>query len=314
MAYSAVRAGYRRMHLVCPSFRDVIDVMVDGPTGILATAPPGERPRWVASRHRVEWENGATVTCFSAENYEALRGPQCQLALVDELAKMTEAEDVFAGVMYGLRLGPDKPRLIVASTPRPTAFWKRLIKMPGVVVTGGSTFDNARNLPADFLEQITELYDGTRMGRQELYGELLLDVPGALFKEEWLRRAEVPAELLESSTVGVDPSSGTVKSDATGIVVAAMLKGGKEYAILEDCTIGSPGLWGDTVVSAPRPPPRRRRHRRKQSRRQPCQACHRGSRAAGASYRQARELHDPRPHGERLKREGYESARREPSF
>jgi phage terminase large subunit-like protein len=123
--------------------------------------------------------------------------------------------------------------------------------MDGVGGTGGSTFDNARNLPADYLEQITELYDGTRTGRQELHGELLLDVPGALFKEEWLRRADISAEMLETVTVGVDPSSCTVKSDATGIVVAALLKGGKEYAVLEDCTIkGSPGTWGDTVVQA----------------------------------------------------------------
>jgi len=161
--HMAVRAGYRRIHLVCPSFRDVIDVMVDGPSGILNTAPAGERPRWVASRHRVEWDSGATVTCFSAENFETLRGPECQLALVDELAKMPEASDVFDGVMYGLRLGPDKPRLIIASTPRPTAFWKRLVRMEGVIVTGGSTFDNAQNLPVDFVEQITELQEFTQL-------------------------------------------------------------------------------------------------------------------------------------------------------
>jgi len=108
-----------------------------------------------------------------------------------------------------------------------------------------------RNLPPEFLEKIEEIYSGTRMFRQECLGELLHDVPGALFKEEWLRRADIPPELLETCTVGVDPSSGTVKGDATGIVVAAMLKGGKDYAVLEDCTIkGSPGLWGDTVVAA----------------------------------------------------------------
>jgi len=81
--HMAVPCGIRRMHLICPSYRDVVDVMVDGPSGILNTVPPGERPRWVASRRRVEWDGGATVTCFSAENFETLRGPECQFAPVD---------------------------------------------------------------------------------------------------------------------------------------------------------------------------------------------------------------------------------------
>jgi phage terminase large subunit-like protein len=244
--HMAVRAGYRRMHLVCPSYRDVIDTMVDGPSGILATAPPGERPRWIASRHRVEWDTGATVTCFSAENYEALRGPQCQLAFVDELAKMPEAEDVFGGIMYGLRLGPDKPRLIVATTPRPTQFYKGLVKMPGVVLTSGSTFENARNLPPEFLAQISSLYDGTRQGRQELHGELLMDIPGQMFMDSWIIRREINDDEVEMVSIGVDPAGGSY--DETGIVAAARLADGT-LAVLGDHSLkASPAEWGETVV------------------------------------------------------------------
>jgi phage terminase large subunit-like protein len=110
-----VRADYTRLHLAAPTHRALVDVLIDGPAGIMRTSPPDARPRWVSSRNRLEWDNGAVCTGFSGESYEQLRGPQAQIAFVDELAAMPSAEDVYNAVQYGLRLGPGTPKLVVVN-------------------------------------------------------------------------------------------------------------------------------------------------------------------------------------------------------
>jgi phage terminase large subunit-like protein len=118
---------------------------------------------------------------------------------------------VFDNAMLGLRLC-EKPRILIATTPRPTLFMKKLIKMDGVKVATGSTYDNAAHLSASFLAKIRGLYEGTRLGRQELQGAMLLDPENALFKDSWLIHDDVPAEKIEQVTVGVDPSGGEDES------------------------------------------------------------------------------------------------------
>ncbi|MBV9530825.1 MAG: DNA-packaging protein [Bradyrhizobium sp.] len=242
----AIRAGLRRIHVISPSIADYREVMVNGPSGLMATCDAGERPRWIASRRQLEWENGARVTCFSAEDPESLRGPQAELVVCDEIARMRYQQEVFDNAMFGLRLG-DRPRIFLATTPRTTLFMKRLLAMKGVTLTTGSTYDNDEHLPPEFLAKIREFYEGTRLGRQELQGAMILEPENALFKDDWLVHHEVPEDLIEQVTVGVDPSGG---GDEIGIVVCALLTDGR-FAILADRTVsGSPGTWGEAVVRA----------------------------------------------------------------
>lgn len=203
-------------------------------------------PRWLIYKRRIEWPNGAVCVVFSGEEPEQLRGPEAELVVIDEIARMRHQAQVFDNAMLGLRLG-DKPRILIATTPRPTPLMKKLIKLDGVKIATGSTYDNAAHLSPSFLAKVRELYEGTRVGRQELQGAMLLDPENALFKDSWLIRDDVPADRIEQVTVGVDPSGG---EDEVGIVVAALLTDNR-YAILADRTVlGSPATWGDAVVKA----------------------------------------------------------------
>jgi len=242
----AIRAGIGRVHVVAPTTADVHDVNLEGPAGIIRTAPKDDQPRWIASRRRLEWPNGAVAVMFSGEEPDSLRGPQCELCVIDEIGRMRYQQEVFEMAHLGTRLG-DKPRMLIATTPRPTPFMKKLVKREGVSITTGTTFDNAAHLSAAFLHQVRELYEGTRLGRQELMGNMLLDPVNAMFKDEWIRRDDFPEDVIEQVTVGVDPSGG---GDEIGIVASALLNDGR-YAVLADRTLtGSPAQWGDAAVKA----------------------------------------------------------------
>jgi phage terminase large subunit-like protein len=244
--HAAVRAGVKRIHLIAPTPADLADVNIEGPAGIMRTNGGDPVPRWLMYRRRLEWPNGAVCVVFSGEEPEQLRGPECELCVVDEIARMRHQQQVFDNAMLGLRLG-EKPRILIATTPRPTPFMKKLIKMDGVRIATGSTYDNAAHLSASFLAKIRELYEGTRVGRQELMGAMLLDPQNALFKDEWLVHHDVPEEMIEQVTVGVDPSGG---EDEVGIVVSALLNDGR-FGVLADRSVsGSPAQWGDAVVKA----------------------------------------------------------------
>ena len=244
--HTAVRAGLGRIHVIAPTTADLHDVNLEGTSGILATAGNYSRPHWVQSKRRLEWPNGAIAVFFSGEEPDSLRGPQAELCTIDEIARMRYQTQVWDMMMLGNRLG-DKPRVLLSTTPRPSPLMKRLLGMKGVSITTASTYDNAAHLSPAFITKIRELYEGTRLGRQELHGAMLLDPPSALFRDEWLVRDPVPEEGIEQVTVGVDPSGG---NDDVGIVVAALLNDGR-YAVLADRTItGSPAKWGAAVVKA----------------------------------------------------------------
>src|SRR5579862_4195197 len=149
-----------RIALVAPTAADARDVMVEGESGLLAIAPPWNRPLYEPSKRRLTWPNGAVATTFSADEPERLRGPQHDFAWCDELAawRYPQAWDM---LMFGLRLGAD-PRAVVTTTPRPSRLIKALIVDPKVVVTRGSTAENRANLAPAFLEQIVRRYEGTR--------------------------------------------------------------------------------------------------------------------------------------------------------
>jgi phage terminase large subunit-like protein len=245
--HTAVRAGIGRVHYVGPTTSDLYDVSLFGPSGIMKTCRHGPLPRWIPSKRRIEWPNGATCIFYSAEEPESLRGPQCELVCIDEIGRMRQQAEVYDQANMGLRLGP-APRMLIATTPRPTPFIKKLVKQDRLVITTGSTFDNEAHLSPAFLRRIRDLYEGTRIGRQELNGALLLDPENALFKDDWIIRDPVPEEMIEQASVGVDPSGG---GDEIGIVVGALLTDGR-LAVLADRSLSaaSPGQWGDEVVKA----------------------------------------------------------------
>jgi hypothetical protein len=165
---------FEYVNLIGKSTDDVRDVMIEGESGILSVCPPHEKPVYNQYRRLLKWPNGARTLCFTAEEPEQLRGPQHQRLWGDEFAKWQYPREAFDLAMFGLRLGPD-PRALLTSTPKPIAMLRELVEDPKVTITKGTTYENRLNLAPEFFESLISKYEGTRLGRQELEAELLLD-------------------------------------------------------------------------------------------------------------------------------------------
>ena len=248
------RRGKCLVHIVGATSADVRDVMIGGPSGLLASAHPKRRPVYEPSKRLVTWPNGAQGLAFSADEPERLRGPQCHLAWADELAAWRYAEETWDQLNFGLRLGDD-PRMCVTTTPKPTKQIRELISDELTKLTTGSTFDNRANLAKPFLSRIIKKYGGTRLGRQELYAEVLDDNPGALWKrkpmiEDLRVRAKVVPRLVRI-VVAVDPAVSALATSAeTGIVAVGLGEDGHGYVLDDKSLQGSPGAWGAAVADA----------------------------------------------------------------
>ena len=235
--------------LIAATAADTRDVIVEGESGILATAPPDFMPKYEPSKRRLTFPNGSRATLYSADEPNRLRGPQHHWAICDELAAWSYPE-TFDMLLLGLRLGRD-PRVAVATTPRPIPIIKRMIADPTCVVVSGSTYENADNLAPAFLSNIINRYEGTTLGRQELNAELLTDMPGALWKRDELdAHRKVQAPELTRIVVAIDPAvTANDESDETGIIIAGIDAAGEGW-VLEDATLsGSPDTWAKQAVS-----------------------------------------------------------------
>lgn len=241
----AVEAGIMRMHIIAPTAADYRDVNIEGPSGLLATAPAGVKLEWEPSKRRITWPNGAHAILFSGDEPESLRGPQCEFCWIDELARMRYQQMVYDMAVFGLRLG-DRPRMLVTTTPRPTQFFKKLVATKGVILTGGSTYENQDNLAASFLEKVRDAYEGTSLGQQELHG-LMAEVEGDLFKMDWIGRSAITLGDFTRIAVGVDPSGG---GDEIGIVVAGARRDKRAGVVADRTCKGSPEAWGRATVQA----------------------------------------------------------------
>jgi predicted phage terminase large subunit-like protein len=248
-----VRESVRKfgmVNVIAPTADDARDIMVEGESGILAICPDGERPQYLPSKRRLEWPNGARTLIFTADEPDRLRGKQHMRLWADELAAWRYPE-AWDQAMMGLRLGAD-PRVVATTTPRPIKSVTDLLSDPTTIVTRGNTYDNAENLAPAFLDKIIRKYEGTRLGRQELLAELLLDVPGALWTRAMLDNNRVAhAPDLERVVVAVDPSGGhDEENDEQGIVVAGRGVDARGYVVDDRSCKLSPNGWGRRAVQA----------------------------------------------------------------
>ena len=252
---SAPHSGWKRIALVAETAADARDVMVLGDSGILACHPKDFRPDWSPTNRRLTWPNGVEAWVYNATEPDQLRGPQHHAAWVDELAKFRYMQETWDQLQFGLRLG-EHPRALVTTTPRPLPLIKRLMNDSDTRVTRGATLDNQANLAANTVKQLYERYGGTRLGRQELEGEILSDIPGALWNRDIIDASRLvdPPDDLERVYVAVDPAvSNTENSDEHGIVVVGLARDKDGYArgyVLEDGTVrGQPEEWARRAVS-----------------------------------------------------------------
>ena len=246
---SRVAGGAKRIGLVAPTLHDGRSVMVEGESGLLQPSLRGlPVPEWRPSLRELRWPGGAVAQLFSAEDPDGLRGPQFDCAWADEFCAWAQPEAALSNLRLGLRLGAD-PRLVVTTTPRPLESLKRLMAEEGTRVGRARTRDNC-GLHDGFRAHMEELYGGTRLGRQELGGEVVEDAGGTLWPRELLARVRTEAPLpdFERIVVAVDPPvSAGKRADSCGIVVAG--RSGDTVWVLDDATSQgmSPAVWARRV-------------------------------------------------------------------
>jgi len=243
--------GYKRIHLIGRTVADVRDVMVRGESGLLNILWEQGNPVYTPSTRRIDWPNGAYAITFSADEPDQLRGPQAEVCWCDEFAAMSDS--VVSNAKLGLRLGKN-PKMLLSTTPRPTAMVREQAADPYTIVSKGRTSDNAANLAPGFISEVYSKYGGTRLGAQELEGEILSDVAGALWQAKDIAHASLPGHLHPSMVqvaIGVDPAvTFGEESDETGIVVTCL--GPDNVAYVEEDLSGrlKPGEWASAVVDA----------------------------------------------------------------
>lgn len=241
-----------RIALVGETAAELRDVMVEGVSGVLAAhARREDRPLWEPSRRRLSWPNGAVAQGFSAEDPESLRGPQFGAAWLDELAKWKKPQETFDMLQFGLRLG-ERPRQLVTTTPRPVPLLKKLLADPHVALTRAGTRANAANLNEEFIAAIEARYGGSRLGRQEIDGELIEDRAGALWTRAMLEagRVETPPRLKRIVVALDPPASSGARADACGLVCCGLGEDGRLY-VLDDATLerARPAEWAQAACA-----------------------------------------------------------------
>jgi len=249
--WRAEHDGQARIALVAATMAEGRAVMVEGESGLLTIAQPDKMPVWEPSLNRLRWPNGAQAFLYSAAEPESLRGPQHHFAWADEIAKWPRGVDVWDNLMMGLRLGV-RPRAVATTTPRPVPLVRRLLADKHVVVTRGRMVGNRPHLPPDFIAAMEAGYAGTRIGRQELDGELIEEAVGALWSRALIeaRRVAAVPEIVRV-VVGVDPPAGAGGGDACGIIVVALGVDRCAYVLADASVSGTgPEGWARAVAQA----------------------------------------------------------------
>lgn len=240
--------GVKRIALIAPTAADVRDVMVDGESGILARCPPWNMPTYISSKRKVEWPNGATCMMYSAEEARRLRGPQHEKAWCDELTSWQDP-GTWDMLMLGLRLGKSPQVFVTTTSSIGHRLLKNIIKDPYTVRTTGRTFDNAENLSPQFIEHIRKIYEGTRLGKQELEGEYLDEGTGVLWNEENIQHCSINQADINRVVVSIDPSITTTAEGAeTGLVVCGRDDKLNGYVMADHSGHYSPNGWAQRAI------------------------------------------------------------------
>jgi len=256
IALYALRNSNVNCAVVAPTHGDLRRVCFGGPSGLVSIIPrecflkSNDQKGYSSSVSEIRLFNGSKITGYAAQEPERLRGPQFHRAWCDEVAAWRYPE-TFDQLMFGLRLG-EKPQCVITTTPKPTKLIKDLVERKDVLVTSGSTFENEANLADSALSMLKDKYEGTNLGRQELYAEIIEDFEGALWKPELIDKARIDEDRdLSQIIVAIDPAvTANANSDETGIVVV-----GKDYNnhyyVLEDLSgRHPPEKWGRIAVNA----------------------------------------------------------------
>jgi phage terminase large subunit-like protein len=246
-----------RIALVAANLGEARRVMVEGPSGLLAIARPKRRPAFEPSKRQLTWPKGAVATLYSAAEPESLRGPQHSHAWCDEVAKWDQAggraESAWDNLLLGLRLGR-LPRVVATTTPRAVVLVKRLLGQADAVVTRGITMENKDHLPPGFFRSVQVQFGRSLLGRQELYGELIEEIEGALWSRALLEgcREEAASCPAKRVVIGVDPPASS-DGDACGIVVCALGEDGVAR-VLADKSVrrATPERWARAAAEAAR--------------------------------------------------------------
>lgn len=236
---------------------DLRDIMIEGPSGIARIAPNDDRPLYEPSKRRLVWPNGSVGTLRSADEPEGFRGLSVEAVWADELAAWNYP-DAWDQLQLGFREG-ERPQQVVTTTPKPIAMIRDLIADPTTHITRGSTYDNAANLSSRFIETVVRRYEGTRLGRQELYAEILDDIEGALWRRGLIRYGAAPirhdggVEVPDFGriVVAIDPAvTYGAESDETGIMVAGKGRDANGYVIDDLSGRFSPLDWAERAIAA----------------------------------------------------------------
>lgn len=243
----------RWVALVARTPADARDYMIEGPGGILRNTHPDESPHYEPSKRRLTWPNGSWATIYSDDEPDQLRGFSGDTAWVDEFAKFKNPQETWDNLQFGMReASADHPRRLITTTPRPLKILKVIEADPGTVVVTGSSHENRDNLDQRWFDKILRPYEGTRLGRQEIHGEIIDDVEGALWTWSMIddHRVRTFPDLIRV-VVAVDPAVTSKKdSDETGIIVAGKGVDGRAYVLADRSCKLSPAGWGTRTVIA----------------------------------------------------------------
>lgn len=247
----------RRIGVLAPTRAVARDVVVEGESGLLNISPPWNKPKYESSKRRVTWPGGQVLTLFSSEDPELIRGAELDFLWIEEACALKHPERCFSNAFFALRLGQD-PHCIISTTPKRRHPILQLVKKiaakqeGAVKVTRGHTLENKTNLANQSLDLMLDTYGETSLGKQELAGEELTDVPGAFWTElqlDNLRVSNHPA--LKKIVVGVDPAiSDKKRSDDNGIVVSARGVDDDLYVLADYSVHGNSDAWGRALFRA----------------------------------------------------------------
>lgn len=261
-AFDIVNYAIQNKNVICavvaPTTGDLRRVCFEGVSGIRQLIPQELLKDKVGlkaynkSTAQINLWNGSKIIGFSASEPDRLRGSQYHRAWCDELASWRYPE-AYDQLIFGLRLGK-KPQVVITTTPRPTKIIKKLFerKDKDVFVTQGSTFENQDNLAESALEQFKDRYEGTRLGRQELYAEILEDIEGALWTHFQLDKCRIKPEKTPEQrriVIAVDPAvTANANSDETGIIIAGVDENDKFFILDDKSGKFSPDRWARLVI------------------------------------------------------------------